>query len=269
MKKIALISLFLIAGCVTRHAPTLEEAQVQSQMSQSKTECYRMQANMAANLFSTLAQLPEEDRALALLMLQQQNASKELVAVATGHSLDPCGGGSNIFDVEIADLNAQTKLAGHYIDLGKFAVGTTAAVIATDSIVDAIAGSAAATGINIAASDNAKVNYQSQNKDAFQTAGNDISTTGTNNITNNNDDCIDCDQDRSTGEAGIEGGECKVDADCVNNGMCVEGQCIPSEVDPSFEQCMSNPPGGWKGNSSTPMWNSECSCHSHFITKSC
>ena len=96
----------------------------------SKAECYRAQAK---NVIDT-AGLSE----LGKVMLLQQQSYERLVGALTGKSFDPCGGGTNLNDVLIADVTQRNETArsvtGSAAGVVKVGLGVWGATEVVDSI---------------------------------------------------------------------------------------------------------------------------------------
>jgi len=228
-----------LTGCsIKRTPPTQEEVTVHNNLVTSRAACYAAQGVSSAELWKALSAIPKEDRALAILMVQQSEAGKALLAVATGRTYDPCGGGTNIFDVEIAEMEATAEMYGSYLDTAKWGLGLGLGYLAVDSIMDAVSGSV----VNYAVSENGKVNVNSQNSGSMNAVTGDFINEGSNNPVNNSYDNIDNDSDD-----GIDTGIMSTDP-----------------VDPEFteQQCIDNPPAGYS-DAGTPLFSPGCSCNSH------
>ena len=263
-----LLLAWALSGCVSMPEITPEQASMHRAEEATQATCYQAQQMMSGQMWGALAKVPDEDRAMAMMLMANQLNTQQMLAVATGKSLDPCSGDSNFHDVEIAYLKAQGQLVGQYIDAAKWGVGLGLGYAAWNSTVNALAD---AGGTYYSASENAKLNVNSQNKDSWNTAGRDVTTSGDHNLVNNNDDCIDCDQDKSEeGEPEVRS-DCSVDADCLEGSECVDNRCVEPGQEPTsdfdIEACLDNPPGG-VNSYGTPMYNAYTSCKSFWQTGS-
>jgi len=265
-----------MTGCVSLPEITPEQASMTRSELATKSTCYQSQQMMSGQMWGALGQIPEGERAMAVMMMANQQNNAQMLAVATGKSLDPCSGDSNFHDVEIAYLNAQTNLIGQYIDGAKWGVGLGLGYAAWNTTVHALAD---AGGTFYSASQNAKLNVNSQNKDSWNTAGNDVVTSGDHNLVNNNNDAIDSyngdnpegevfDEEFSTESRRIQ--TCETSEDCLEDWSCVDKVCIenpstdpvePVEPEFSIEECLARPPFGLN-EFGTPLFSPNCSCKS-------
>ncbi len=96
----------------------------------SKAACYAAQAQNRIDT-SGLSELGK-------VMLLQQQSYERMVAAFTGKSFDPCGSGTNLNDVLIADVQQRNEtlrsLGGKALGAAQFAVGAWAAAEIVDSI---------------------------------------------------------------------------------------------------------------------------------------
>ena len=96
----------------------------------AKAACYQAQARNVVNTTGMTAM----ERVLVL----QQQSYERLVGALTGKSFDPCGGGTNLNDVIIADSNNRNRsvqvLGGGILNATKWVAGAWAATEIVDSI---------------------------------------------------------------------------------------------------------------------------------------
>jgi len=135
MKRIAAVILVslsvLLAGCAPHQfAATDGAVQVELNKEHSRTACYQSLA-MNGPDYSKLSDM-------AIVMIEQQKATAQLVGALTGKQIDPCGGGTNLNDVLIADSNNRNRsvqvLGGGVLNAVKWVAGAWAATEIVDSI---------------------------------------------------------------------------------------------------------------------------------------
>jgi len=135
MKRIVAVLLLsivvLLTGCgMHKFAPDDGLLQVEMNKENSRTACYQALA-MNGPDYSKLGDM-------AIVMIEQQKATAQLVGALTGKQIDPCGGGTNINDVLIADSNNRNRsvqvLGGGVLNAVKWVAGAWAATEIVDSI---------------------------------------------------------------------------------------------------------------------------------------
>lgn len=131
-KIVALVAAgLLLTGCGL-HNFEAGDGLVQLEMHKdaTKTACYQALAMNGPN-YSKLSDM-------AIVMIEQQKATAQLVGALTGKTVDPCGGGTNLNDVLIADSTNRNRslqsLGGGVLNLGKWVAGAWAAGEIVDSI---------------------------------------------------------------------------------------------------------------------------------------
>ena len=135
MKKLTLVfsllAIFVLSGCGL-HEFNVGDPLVglEATKEASKVACYNAQAR---NVVDT-GGLSE----LGKVMLLQQQSYERMVSAFTGKSFDPCGGGTNLNDVLIADSNNRNRsvqvLGGGALSVVKFGLGVWSATEIVDSI---------------------------------------------------------------------------------------------------------------------------------------
>ncbi len=165
-----LIPLFLLASCAPVHTPmTSLEAQVQTKHEDTISACHAAQQAKTEAFQRAVSTLDSRDASTLMLLQQQSDFSKTMLALALGTDYDPCAGGATIYDVQIAEVQAGANIVGKYIDgglgLAKWVVGGLT--------LNAVLDSAGAATYNYALSGGSKVNTNSQNSGSFnnETAG--------------------------------------------------------------------------------------------------
>jgi len=236
-KWLALLTGLLMMGCAIEVTPpTADQVKMQTHTEEVRMTCYQaIQAGLIADA-NLMANVPAESRTMVVLLNQQGEFSKQMLSLATGRSLDPCAGGTNYYDVQVAELKAKGDMAGRYIDgtlgLAKWVVGgyTVAAILdrAGGDVYTATGGST--------------IDMYSKNQGSFNK---DISgsISGSNNpvtqTTVDNRVCTDCEDD-----------------------SIVDNDNASIQVVPPFDldACLADPPNGW--DSGHPMYAPGCSCQS-------
>jgi len=135
MKRIVAVILIslsvLLVGCAP-HQFAMDDGAVQVEMKKeiSRTACYQSQA-MNGPDYSKLSDM-------AIVMIEQQKATAQLVGALTGKQIDPCSSGTNLNDVLIADSNNRNRsvqvLGGGALKLGGIVAGVWGATEIVDSI---------------------------------------------------------------------------------------------------------------------------------------
>ena len=135
MKRIVAVILLsvvvLLTGCgMHKFAPDDGLLRVEMNKENSRTACYQALA-MNGPDYSKLSDM-------AIVMIEQQKATAQLVGALTGKQIDPCGGGTNLNDVVIADSNNRNRsaqvLGGGVLNAVKWVAGAWAATEIVDSI---------------------------------------------------------------------------------------------------------------------------------------
>jgi len=239
---LCLVTMSLI-GC-SAHEPTNMEIQANRDVTVAQSECYRMRTAEVQRFVAQLSQVPPEQRMVVVMLHNQGEMTKEIVAAATGHHIDPCKS-TNIFDAQIAEVKAKNKAlsdtTGKLTNLGAWVVGG----LTISSVMDK-AGSDIVNSYN----SGSEVNQNSKNSGSFNEVGGDAAIDSTQSGTTDIDNSIDNSTDNSENCA---------DGNCDDGGAGITGEF-------NLEECMNNPPSGWSGT--TPLWTPTCSCGSH-ATGSC
>ena len=97
---------------------------------EARTACYQSQA-MNGPDYSKLSDM-------AIVMIEQQKSTAQLVSALTGKSVDPCSGGTNLNDVLIADSQQRNEslrsVTGSVAGVAKFGLGVWGATEVVDRI---------------------------------------------------------------------------------------------------------------------------------------
>ncbi|RLC88480.1 MAG: hypothetical protein DRJ03_02415 [Chloroflexi bacterium] len=240
-KGLALLTgLLLAAGCAKVTPPTPEMIQAQAHTDMVKQTCYETFLEKSVADAQVLAGIPDESKVMVILLKQQGDFSKSMMSLATGNSLDPCSGGSNLYDVQIAELKAQAVIAAKYIDgslgLAKWVVGGVTMAHVLDDL----------GGVAYNLSGGSKMNVNSQNTGSYnEHVGGNIESGGT-TVTDNSENCDGCETPSFGSVASMGADE--------------EAEIQPVET---VADCMTNPPGGVSG-AGKPMYNSTYSCETYF-----
>ena len=135
MKRIVAIFLLslavLLVGCAPHQFAADDGAvKVELKKVEATKACYEARA-MNGPDYSKLSDM-------AIVMIEQQKATAQLVGALTGKQIDPCGGGTNLNDVLIADSNNRNRsvqvLGGGVLNATKWIAGAWAATEIVDSI---------------------------------------------------------------------------------------------------------------------------------------
>jgi len=126
-----LLLLSLLVGCAP-HQFAATDGAVMAEMNKedSRKACYQALA-MNGPDYSKLSDM-------AIVMIEQQKATAQLVGALTGKQIDVCGGGTNLNDVLVADSNNRNRsvqvLGGGVLNAVKWVAGAWAATEIVDSI---------------------------------------------------------------------------------------------------------------------------------------
>jgi len=246
MKKglVLLTGLLMVGGCAKVTPPTPEMIQAQVHTDLVQQTCYEAFQEKAVADAKMLAGIPDDSKTMVILLKQQGDFSKSMMSLATGNSLDPCGGGSNLYDVQIAELKAQSVIAAKYIDgtfgIAKWVVGGVTVAHVLDDL----------GGVAYNLSGGSKLNISSQNTGSYNSkVGGDVTTTGGTTI---NDDSVNCD--------GCDTPDFGVTTAAVEDDNDDEAVILPVET---VTDCIADPPGGLS-DSGRPMYDSTYSCETYF-----
>jgi len=128
---VSLLALISLSGCGV-HQFNINDGAVQVEMRKeiSKASCYQAMGQAAPD-YSKLSDM-------AIVMIEQQKSTAQLVSALTGKSIDPCGGGTNLNDVLIADSQQRNQslrsITGSAVGVVKFGLGVWGATEVVDSI---------------------------------------------------------------------------------------------------------------------------------------
>jgi len=166
------VAALLLGGCAMQN-PDINSGLVQLEMHKdaTRTACYQSLA-MNGPDYSKLSDM-------AIVMIEQQKATAQLVGALTGKAIDPCGSGTNLNDVLIADSTNRNRslqsLGGGVLNLGKWLAGAWAATEIVDSI-----GKNAGANVNTGGGDSSISRTNSEtNTESVATASGEESTAGT------------------------------------------------------------------------------------------
>ena len=243
-----ILAMVMIGGCTVKHTPpTIVEERIEAKKADSRVACYQALAMREQATAMAMSGVPADQKIFLVLMKQQGDTAKTMLALATKQTLDECGEGTNVNDVLIAEMRSNTELQKQWLSAGKWAIGLGAgAWIAHDFIGALDSGGDVITSL----SGGSKLNQNSQNTGSFNTAGNDVVTSAGTNI---NDQSAKAYGD---GDAGIAVDESCPSGDCEDG---VDGDGIAGIESTEQELCIKNPPGGFSPNG-TPMWSDTLSC---------
>ena len=267
MRKKTLILIIILAsmtGC-SAHKPTQLEVTANHDIEQAISVCQQQQANLARSDAVIISSVPLDRRDTIALMYLMNKHNVEVVAAATGHSIDPCRQ-TNLFDSQIAEVKEKTRQVKEGTGILRSGIPWVVGGLTVNALADK-----AGAGVvnNLSATENGKINVHSQNSGSENYVGNDYQNNGTNTIDNST--CDNCDTTESVGAGpDIDTMTCKSDADCVegqscsNSKVCIESASIqPVEPGVGLEDCLRDPPAGYN-LSGTPLWTPGCSCGSHW-----
>jgi hypothetical protein len=239
--------LSTLVGC-SAHQPSTTEITANKDVTVAQTECYRMRSAEARRFVYQLSQIPPESRMIVVMLHNQGEMTKEIVAAATGNNVDPCQA-TNIFDAQIAEVKAKNKAlsdtTGKLTSLGTWVVGG----LTVSSLADKIGGEV----VN-SYNTGSEINQDSKNAGSYNTVSGDAAIEGTNTSTSSVDNSTDNSIDNSDNSDNC------ADGNCDDDGAGATGDGSTSF---DLDSCLANPPAGISG--STPLWTPTCSCHSHSI----
>jgi len=247
---VCIIGMIMLTSC-SAHVPSGGELVAHQQVESSKTKCYEVQIYKEQKLVNSLAAIPPDQRMMVLMMNQQGEFSKQMLAIATGRSLDPCTG-TNLFDAQIAEVHEKNLTVrdstGKVIGVVPWIVGGLT--------ISALADNAGESVVN-SYNSGSEVNSDSKNAGSYNSVSGDAAIDTSNTITSSVDNSVD-NSDNSDNSDNCKEGEC-------DDGAGTTGD--PS-TDPVFDlsSCLANPPAG-HSSSGTPLWTSGCSCGSHKANK--
>jgi len=126
---IVLLAILTLSGCsLHKFAPDDGILQVEKGKEASKIACYQAQSKVDYSKLSDMA----------IVMIEQQKSTAQLVSALTGKSGDPCSGGTNLNDVLIADSKERNEslrsVTGSVAGVAKFGLGVWGATEVVDSI---------------------------------------------------------------------------------------------------------------------------------------
>jgi len=212
---VALGLLLMTSGCAK--TIKLEEGDLVSMSENSASaemSCYEWLEAKAIADASAMSSLTKEQQFMYLM----QQSTVQLVQAATGHVSNPCGNGTNVYDmmaeIAVAEIQRDSAMFGHTMGAVKMVGSIWAGGWAIGNIVDKATGDA----MIIKGENNSMTRSQSTNQQ-IQTAG---QNTGDNNL------------DESQQAAGVEEefeGEITEEF-CASQGLTLRestGQCITFE----------------------------------------
>jgi len=133
------VSLTMISCSPTPLTQTQYDLQVRQES--ARASCYQRLEARDSRLTTMLTAVPKDQVALVFVLTQMQENNKQLMAIATGNSADPCSMGTNAFDVQIAEVTAKNHavevVSGNLIDLGKFGLGVWGATAISSDLAHA------------------------------------------------------------------------------------------------------------------------------------
>ena len=169
MISIGIISLIMI-GCSSTPI-TMAQLDINDSQERSRIECYKSLKEAQLERTKALSFIPKDQLALVLVLDSMQSNNLVMMGMATGKNYDPCGSGTNVFDVQIAEVNAKNgslqSVTGGFVDIAKIGL----AVWGATEIVDSISG--ASSGLAIAGDGNTVVSGST-----LTNSMNNVSTTG-------------------------------------------------------------------------------------------
>lgn len=191
----------VMAGC---SATPLTQSQVtlQSQAYTAKMSCYDRLKARDIQLTSMLSHIPEDQIALVMVLNQMQESNKSMMAIATGHSADPCSSGAGAFDVQIAEVkyknHAVEVVGGDVISLGKWVAGVVAISNVSSDLAET-GGSTTTTNVsgnkNSVGSNNATASAGGVNVSGNTLAeGASVDSSADNSVTSNDDHSANTDR---------------------------------------------------------------------------
>lgn len=177
IKKVSacIVGMLMLAGCsvtqpnqaaLVAHAKTEEARQV----------CYKTMAESNKAFYNSIAKLPKDKQTLVLLLKQQGDTLRTVVAGIKGTSMDPCRA-TNLFDAEIAEVKSKNDAVKAAIPV----VGSVATTgIATYGIVEfgktAIRGAGDEVTIDHKSSMEGSMQRTSVENHAISTSGSPVAT---------------------------------------------------------------------------------------------
>ena len=135
---IYLIIVLLLSSCVSMPEPTEQHVKMQEAASSASVACYQKAAAVEARAAAMLQNIPADQRMFLVMMSQQSENNKAMMAMATGRTYDPCSAGTNYNDVAVQLVRSQGELSQSYISAAKWLGGMGLGYLAIDSIVDGV-----------------------------------------------------------------------------------------------------------------------------------
>jgi len=126
---VALLAILTLSGC-SLHKFAADDGILQVEMNKdaARVACYQAQGKIDYSKLSDMA----------IVMIEQQKSTAQLVSALTGKSVDPCSGGTNLNDVLIADSQQRNEslrsVTGSVAGVAKFGLGVWGATEVVDSI---------------------------------------------------------------------------------------------------------------------------------------
>lgn len=281
--------LAMLSGCSIKHTPpTIEEVSVYKIEQSARAACYQARAIASQADAVSMKGVPEKDKLFMILMKQQGDTAKEMLALATNRSLDPCDAGTNLFDVQIAEVRAAVEMNEDMLGAAKWGVGLGLGAWVSIEAIDALS---AGGDVITSLSGGSNYNVDSQNSGSKNIAGGDtINTDSGVEIKDSSQNTYEGDNQRGSrnSEEEVEGEEVcpegeewdPIHKNCT--GTCRENQYWDTELKECVEgvnpapladegdggnealaDCRANPPGGtttW----GVPMYDEHTSCNSYY-----
>lgn len=241
----AVLIIAFMAGCAaTPITPSQERIQIA--MEQAEVACYEQQTDHDIAIMEAMSNVPKDQVAFVVMMMQMSEANKEAMAMATGKSYNPCNSSTSAFDVQVAELKYKNDYAsnatGSLLNLGKWAVGGWA--------VSELMNKASGDAYNYIASGQGKNVIASQNTGSYNTASGKessvITSSENTHYENKDENCKDCDKAEESEE-----GEEIVDGVCIGPDGA-ESPIIREDEDGTqwvSETCSCN---SWNAGNCTP-----------------
>ncbi len=187
------IMVFMLAGCARDRTPITEfDLQMSEHSMGARIACYQARERATVADIQALAKLPPETLEKVMMLKQQNDVMREVVAMVTGNSADPCGSiGDNYYTLESELTKADAAVTSAWVDKG-FGLLTSGVMYgaigySVHEIVDGM-------GSTYAAYDSSRINTgsnaDSQNADdsAVTTSEDEESSSG---ISDEEQECMD------------------------------------------------------------------------------
>ncbi len=100
-----IIGTLLLAGCSVTQ-PNTNAVTAHMKTEEARKECYRSIALSNDSFYRAVSELPEDKQMMVLMMRQQADTLKTVVAGLKGTSMDPCEA-TNLFDAQVAEVQSK------------------------------------------------------------------------------------------------------------------------------------------------------------------